>query len=160
MPLQLTETTLVSGQLMPPEIVDLNDYQVDDWPTTPDGEARQADEIVRHYRTVVWHPAVESPTYWGITDHGAWLGAPSGLLRRDGSRKPSFNALHDLIRREWWYPRTTMRPDGTGAVRQYGFAVHYRVAASGVDAHVDVAAGQRNDVVVSLPVLGNRPQSH
>ena len=29
---------------MPPEIVDLNDYQVTDWPTTPEGEERQARE--------------------------------------------------------------------------------------------------------------------
>ena len=28
LPIRFTETTLVSGQLMPPEIVDLNDYQV------------------------------------------------------------------------------------------------------------------------------------
>ncbi|HEY6569920.1 MAG TPA: endo-1,4-beta-xylanase, partial [Candidatus Limnocylindrales bacterium] len=42
LPIQFTESTLVSGHLMPPEIVDLNDYQVADWPTTPEGEARQA----------------------------------------------------------------------------------------------------------------------
>jgi endo-1,4-beta-xylanase len=38
LPIHFTETTLVSGQLMPPEIVDLNDYQVNDWPTTTEGE--------------------------------------------------------------------------------------------------------------------------
>ncbi|MCL1801394.1 MAG: endo-1,4-beta-xylanase, partial [Promicromonosporaceae bacterium] len=41
-PIHFTETTLVSGDLMPPEIVDLNDYQVTEWPTTPEGEERQA----------------------------------------------------------------------------------------------------------------------
>ena len=40
LPLHFTETSLVSGQLMPPEIVDLNDYVVDSWPSTPQGEAR------------------------------------------------------------------------------------------------------------------------
>jgi hypothetical protein len=40
-----TETTLVSGRLMPPEIVDLNDYQVEKWPTTPE-EERQASETI------------------------------------------------------------------------------------------------------------------
>ena len=49
LPLHLTETTLVSGELMPPEIVDLNDYRVATWPSTPEGEARQADDVVRHY---------------------------------------------------------------------------------------------------------------
>ena len=66
LPLHWTETTLVSGELMPPEIVDLNDYQVDDWPTTPEGEARQADEVERHYRTLVGHPAVAAITWWGL----------------------------------------------------------------------------------------------
>src|SRR3712207_5763869 len=42
LPLHWTETTLVSGDLMPPEIVDLNDHRVDAWPSTPEGEERQA----------------------------------------------------------------------------------------------------------------------
>jgi endo-1,4-beta-xylanase len=89
LPLHLTETTLVSGHLMPAEIVDLNDYQVDDWPSTPEGEERQADDLVRHYRTLLSHPSVEAITYWGLTDRGAWLGAPAGLVRADGSPKPA-----------------------------------------------------------------------
>jgi len=39
LPLHLTETTLVSGHLMPADIVDLNDYQIPEWPTTSEGEA-------------------------------------------------------------------------------------------------------------------------
>ncbi|HPU63854.1 MAG TPA: endo-1,4-beta-xylanase, partial [Mobilitalea sp.] len=38
LPLHFTENTLISGDLMPPEIEDLNDFQVDEWPTTPEGE--------------------------------------------------------------------------------------------------------------------------
>jgi endo-1,4-beta-xylanase len=71
LPIHFTESTLVSGHLMPPEIEDLNDYQVESWPSTPEGEERQADEIVRHYRTLVSHPSVEAVTYWGISDDGA-----------------------------------------------------------------------------------------
>ena len=82
LPLHFTETTLVSGHLMPPEIVDLNDYQVSDWPTTPDGEARQADEVEAHYSTLLAHPAVEAITWWGFPD-GGWLNAPS----RAGARR-------------------------------------------------------------------------
>lgn len=140
LPLQLTETTLLSGDLMPKEIVDLNDYIVDSWPSTPEGEARQADEIVRHYRTVVGHPAVESLTYWGITDHAAWLGAPSGLLRADGSRKPAYDALHGLIRGEWWYPSTTHTTDELGAIRVTGFAGTYRVATAAGAAEVELGS--------------------
>ena len=70
LPLHWTETTLVSGHLMPPEIEDLNDYRVASWPSTPEGEARQADDVVRHYRTLVGHPAVQAITYWGLDRRG------------------------------------------------------------------------------------------
>lgn len=128
LPLHLTETTLVSGHLMPREIQDLNDYQIPQWPTTAEGEARQAGDIVRHYRSLVAHPAVQSINYWGITDDGAWLGAPSGLIRKDGSRKPAYDALEALIKGEWWLPPTDMRtgPDGTLTVE--GFHGHYTVS--------------------------------
>lgn len=141
LPLQFTETTLLSGDLMPRHIVDLNDYVVPSWPSTPEGEDRQADEIVRHYRNVVAHPSVESLTYWGITDHGAWLGAPSGIIRVDGTRKPSYDALHDLIRGEWWYPETTLTTDTDGAVRVKGFAGDYRISGPTGVAEVALTAG-------------------
>src|SRR6201999_3970870 len=114
--------------LMPAEITDLNDYQIPSWPTTGEGEERQAAEIVRHYRSLVGHPAVQSINYWGITDDGAWLGAPVGLLRGDGTRKPSYDARAGLIKGEWWLPPTEMRtsPDGTVSVR--GFFGSYAAA--------------------------------
>jgi endo-1,4-beta-xylanase len=131
LPLHFTETSLVSGELMPPHIDDLNDWQVDEWPSTPDGEARQADELERHYRALVGHPAVEAITYWGITDRGAWLNAPIGLLRADGTPKPSFDALRDLVKGEWWLPPTTVRTDAAGQVFVRGFAGDYAVRRAG-----------------------------
>jgi endo-1,4-beta-xylanase len=141
LPLHLTETSLVSGHLMPPEIEDLNDYQIPDWPTTPEGEARQADEIVRHYRTLVAHPAVQSINYWGLSDAGAWLGAPVGLVRADGSRKPSYDALEGLIKGEWWLPPTELRTDADGRVTVRGFLGEYGIAAAGQEASFPLAAG-------------------
>ncbi|MGC5221194.1 endo-1,4-beta-xylanase [Micromonospora sp. DT81.3] len=148
LPLQLTETTLLSGELMPREIVDLNDYVVESWPSTPEGEVRQADEIVRHYRNVVAHPAVESLTYWGITDHGAWLGAPAGLLRRDGTRKPAYDALRALIRDEWWYPRTQLRTDAAGGVTVHGFAGSYRISTPYGTEEVELSPGRTVSTVI------------
>lgn len=133
LPLHLTESSLVSGELMPSHIVDLNDWQPDSWPSTPEGEARQADEIERHYRSLVSHPAVEAITYWGITDRGAWLGAPIGLLRADGSRKPSYDALHRLVKDEWWLAPTTLRTDAAGRVTVRGFRGDYLLRAGGRD---------------------------
>ncbi|WP_199584318.1 endo-1,4-beta-xylanase [Blastococcus sp. TF02A-30] len=129
LPLHWTETTLVSGELMPPEIEDLNDHQVDSWPSTPEGEARQADDVVRHYRTLLAHPSVEAVTYWGITDRGSWLGAPAGLVRADGSPKPAYDALRGLVKGEWWLPPTPVRTDGDGRAEVRGWAGEYRVTA-------------------------------
>ncbi|MDA8440228.1 MAG: endo-1,4-beta-xylanase, partial [Propionibacterium sp.] len=127
LPLHLTETTLLSGHLMPREVVDLNDYQIPDWPSTPEGEERQADEVVRHYRTLVGHPAVQAITYWGLTDDGAWLGAPGGLVRADGTPKPSYRALQGLVKDDWWLAPTRVRTDAEGRLGVTGFLGEYRV---------------------------------
>lgn len=129
LPLHLTETSLVSGHLMPADVVDLNDYQISAWPSTPEGEARQADEVERHYRSLVSHPAVEAITYWGMTDAGAWLGAPIGLVRADGTPKPSYHALHGLVKGEWWLAPTTVVTDAEGRVAVNGFAGEYQLSA-------------------------------
>ncbi|GGL28825.1 endo-1,4-beta-xylanase [Planomonospora parontospora] len=130
LPIHFTETTILSGHIMPAEIEDLNDYQIPEWPTTPEGEARQADEIVRHYRTLLSHPSVEATTYWGISD-GGWLGAPGGLVRVDGTPKPSYDALRSLVKDEWWLAPTTMVTDADGTVRFNGFLGEYEVSAAG-----------------------------
>ncbi|MCS6569588.1 endo-1,4-beta-xylanase [Curtobacterium flaccumfaciens pv. flaccumfaciens] len=134
LPLHLTETSLVSGDLMPAHIVDLNDHQVASWPSTPEGEARQADDIERHYRSLVGHPSVEAITYWGITDAGAWLGAPIGLVRADGTPKPSYDALRRLVKEEWWLGPTVLRTDDRGRVQVRGFRGDYRVDVRGTSA--------------------------
>ncbi|WDF32002.1 endo-1,4-beta-xylanase [Arthrobacter agilis] len=147
LPLHLTETTLLSGDLMPPEIVDLNDYQIPSWPSTPEGEARQADEIVRHYRSLVGHPAVQAITYWGLTDDGAWLGAPGGLVRTDGTPKPSFDALRSLIKGEWWLPRKTIRTDHDGRLSITGFLGDYVIERDGQSAPVSLSRGRETATV-------------
>jgi endo-1,4-beta-xylanase len=138
LPLHWTESTLVSGALMPPEIIDLNDHRVDEWPSTSAGEARQADEVVRHYRTLYEHPAVSAITWWGLPD-GGWLNAPSGLLHADGRAKPSFHALRGLIKGDWWLPPTDLVADEDGRVSFAGVAGEYEVTAAGGSAILDVA---------------------
>ena len=153
LPLHFTETSLVSGELMPSHIDDLNDWQVDAWPSTPDGEARQADELARHYRALVGHPAVEAITYWGITDRGAWLNAPIGLLREDGTPKPSFDALRSLVKGEWWLPPTIVRTDAAGRVSVRGFAGAFTVRRTGTDvapAAITIARGAATEVSLTL----------
>lgn len=140
LPLHLTETTLLSGHLMPPEIVDLNDYQIPDWPSTPEGEARQADEVERHHRTLFGHPAVQASTYWGLTDDGAWLGAPGGFVRADGTPKPAYDALRRLVKEEWWTPETAVRTDAEGRFALEGFLGEYAVTSADGAASLTLAA--------------------
>ncbi|GAB4081000.1 1,4-beta-xylanase [Modestobacter muralis] len=150
LPLHLTETTLLSGDLMPPEIEDLNDWQVDEWPSTPEGEARHAEEVVQHHRTLLSHPAVQGATYWGVTDAGAWLGAPVGLVRADGTPKPSYTALHDLVKGEWWLAPTTLRTDDAGRVSVTGLLGDYAVSGPGGTAEVALDQAGPVDVDVRL----------
>ena len=142
LPLHMTESTLLSGDLMPSDVGDLNDYRIPEWPSTPDGEERQADELVRHYRSLVSHPSVQAINYWGITDNGSWLGAPVGLVRADGTLKPSYEAVRSLIKGEWWLSRTGMRTDADGRVQVSGFFGDYRVEAGGETGDFSLTAGQ------------------
>lgn len=151
LPLQMTETTLVSGDPMPKHIGDLNDYIVDEWPSTPEGEERQAEELSRHFRTVYAHPATESLTYWGMTDHGSWLGAPSGIVRADGSRKPAFNALRSLIRDDWWYPGENLVTDEAGLLYIEGFTGDYLLEGTEGASNVRLEQGTVELDAVLLP---------
>jgi len=157
LPIHFTETTLLSGHLMPPEIEDLNDYRIPDWPSTPEGEERQADEVVRHYRTLASHPAVQAVTYWGLSDDGAWLGAPGGFVRADGTPKPSYDALHGLVKGDWWLAPTTMRTDDAGRVRLRGWFGDYEVRGPGGSAGFALGRGtgdQQVRLVGQVPRAG------
>ena len=100
LPIHFTENTLISGEIMPAYIEDLNDWQVPSWPSTPEGEARQAREISEMYTALFSHPLVEAITTWDFND-GCWLKAPSGVVREDNSEKPAYLALQKLIHGDW-----------------------------------------------------------
>lgn len=123
LPIHFTENTLVSGHLMPPEIVDLNDYQIDEWPSTPEGEERQRKEWREMYEILFAHPLVEAVTGWDFTD-GGWLGAPSGLVRKDGTPKPVYNELKKLFKEEW-NTDYTVHTDSEGFAEVTGFKGDY-----------------------------------
>ena len=130
LPIHFTENTLISGEIMPAHIVDLNDWQVDEWPTTPEGEQRQAKEIEEMYRILFSHPLVEAITTWDFTD-GAWLKAPSGFIREDGTTKPSYDMLKDLVKKEWWTD-TSVTTDENGFATVVGIKGDYKLSAEGL----------------------------
>lgn len=149
LPIHFTENTLLSGHLMPPEIVDLNDYQVTDWPSTPEGEERQAREVVQHYETLFSHSLVQSITWWDLSD-GHWLNAPAGLLRRDGSSKPAYDELIKKIKSEWWLSPTTFSTDESGSLHFSGFPGEYEVACAGTR-NTFALEGGKNRTEICLP---------
>ncbi len=127
LPIHFTENTLISGEIMPPHIVDLNDWQVDEWPGTPEGEERQAREITEMYSVLFAHPLVEAITTWDFND-GCWLNAPSGFVRRDNSEKPSYEALKKLIHGDW-ETHETIAADEEGFISFSGFKGDYMLQA-------------------------------
>jgi GH35 family endo-1,4-beta-xylanase len=128
-PLHFTENTIISGDLMPPHIVDLNDWQVETWSSTPEGEARQAAELAEMYAILFAHPQVHAITAWSGGDN-AWLHAPAGLLRTDNSEKPAYKALRAQIEHEW-HTELTSRTNADGNIRLEGFKGAYQVECGG-----------------------------
>ncbi|MBN1449931.1 MAG: endo-1,4-beta-xylanase [Anaerolineales bacterium] len=149
LPIHFTENTIVSGHLMPPEIVDLNDYQVSEWPSTPEGEQRQAQEVVLHYKTLLAHPAVQAITWWDLSD-GGWLNAPAGLLRKDHSCKPAYDELLKLVKGEWWLPLTKIITDANGQFTFNGFLGEYELSIG--DQKTIFSLREKGDVLISINV--------
>jgi Beta-1,4-xylanase len=129
LPIHFTEVTILSGKLVPPEVADLNDYEVkaEDWPSTPEGEERQARQAVEFYQTIMSNPLVAGITWWDFAD-GKWLNAPSGLVHRDDSSKPVYDELLKLIKGEWWLAPTRFATDREGKIRFEGFFGEYELS--------------------------------
>lgn len=146
-PLHFTETTLQSGEMKK----NLNwQGRYDDWPSTPEGEARQARDVAEFYRVLFSHPAVEAITWWDFSDFRAWLGAPAGLVRKDMSPKPAYEALMNMVRKEWWTGPLDLKTDGQGKVRFRGYLGGYEVRAGGASAGFELPKPGEAAVTVTL----------
>lgn len=148
LPLHFTENTLISGDLMPDYIVDLNDWQVDEWPSTPEGEARQAKEWEEMYRILYDHPLVEAVTGWDFAD-GAWLNAPSGLIKKDNTLKPAYHKLKSMIKDEWWTD-ITVRTDDNGNVLVSGVRGEYELVDGDSVANITLSKGMEKNLHIEL----------
>jgi GH35 family endo-1,4-beta-xylanase len=144
-PLHFTELTVLSGEhgweLPPP------------WPTTPEGEAHQADYVERLYTVLFSHPAVEAITWWDFMD-GAWQGAPAGLVRADLTPKPAYERLMGLVKGKWW-TAAEAETDAAGAARFRGFLGRYRITvttpAGAVEHDLTLKRGADNTLTVVAP---------
>ena len=148
LPIHFTENTLISGELMPRHIEDLNDWVVPSWPTTPEGEERQARQMEEMYRVLFAHPLVEAITNWDAVD-GCWLGAPSGVLRADNTPKPAFEMLDRLIHEEWG-TELELRTDGEGFVSFTGMLGSYEIDCGGKTLHFELSKENQETIHLTL----------
>ena len=148
LPIHFTENTLISGDIMPAHIVDLNDWQVDEWPSTPEGEERQAREISEMYTALFSHPLVEAITTWDFND-GCWLKAPSGFVHEDNSIKPSYEALKQLIHGDW-ETHETLITDAEGCLSFTGFKGGYTVRADAGSAGFTLDKDLQKELILNL----------
>lgn len=126
LPLHFTEITILSGDLVPENIVDLNDAERKDWPSTEEGELNQAEEVSEMYSQLYAHPSVEAIIWWDMKD-GNWLNAPSGLIRRDLSEKPAYKKLKQLIYKEWGFQKQDITIDSQGNLKIRGPEGEYQI---------------------------------
>jgi GH35 family endo-1,4-beta-xylanase len=125
-------------------------------PLGEQGEAAQAEMARNLYRLWFSHPAVEAITWWNLVDDTAapgedkWLG---GLLRRNFTPKPAWNALRKLIQEDW-RTRAERQSGAASEVRFQGFYGDYRatVTRDGKQKTVQfrVAKGAPNVIEVRL----------
>jgi GH35 family endo-1,4-beta-xylanase len=152
-PLHFTEVTVLSAETRTG--INYRGRPATDWPTTPAGEASQAEYVANFYTLLFSHPAVRAITWWDLSDEGAWLGAPAGLLRRDMTPKPAYERLLQLVRGKWW-TRASGRTNGAGEYETRAFLGSYKitVAAAGrtrtMNAEVTKNEDGRNVVTVRL----------
>jgi GH35 family endo-1,4-beta-xylanase len=139
-PLHFSETTILSGERV------WDKAKGSPWPSTPEGEAFQAREVERFYTMLFSHPAVEAITWWDFSDRGAWKGAPAGLVRKDMTPKPAYDALKRLVKGAWWSAaQVRSGPDGTAGFR--GFLGDYRLT---------VRAGSKPAVVTTATLAKDK----
>ena len=122
-PLHFTETTILSGAR------GWDKPRGSEWPSTAEGEAYQAQHVVRFYTMLFSHPAVEAITWWDFSDYQSWKGAPAGFLRSDMTPKPAYHELMKLVKGKWW-TTTTLETGGNGTAEFRGFLGDYRVTVT------------------------------
>ncbi len=104
-------------------------------PNSPDGERDQASVTRNFYRLWFSHPQVNAITWWNFVDGTAAKGEDkmlAGLVHRNFSPKPAFEALDRLINHDW-KTKVTATSAASGTVEFRGFLGEYTVTAQAGD---------------------------
>jgi GH35 family endo-1,4-beta-xylanase len=147
-PLHFTEATIISGERK--RAIRWHGPAYKDWPSTPAGERRQAEQVAELYTVLFSHPAVEAVTWWDFSDRNAWLGAPSGLIRKDMSPKPAYEQLMKLVKGKWWTAEQQLKTDAAGRVTFRGYLGEYVLEAGGKKRSFRLNAAGKAEATVKL----------
>lgn len=147
LPIHFSELTVLSGAYMTD-----NDYSKTrtNWKTNENGERQQAQEVYKIYTTLFSHPSVQAITWWDLSDYGAWMGAPAGLIRSDMSPKPAYEVLQRLIKKEWWTGPLQLKTNPDGQVTFRGFFGKYRLTVNGRVVEFDLTKAGSDTIEVML----------
>ena len=113
-----------------------------------EGEERQARQMEEMYRLLLEHPLVQAVTGWDFSD-GGWLGAPSGVIRKDNSAKPSWAMLQKLFHEEW-HTAGEVRTDENGIAEVSGYKGSYSIAGDGFEGNFELHETSEEPVQLSL----------
>ena len=126
-------------------------------PKTPEGERDQATVARNFYRLWFSHPQVNAISWWNLVDDTAVKGEDkwsAGLVRRDFSPKPAFEALDRLINHDW-KTQVTARSGAAGEAAFRGFHGNYTVTVQAAGKTViqpfTLKQGAVNDWIMKLP---------
>ncbi|MBO5235432.1 MAG: endo-1,4-beta-xylanase [Alistipes sp.] len=93
-------------------------------------EGRAIQKMLAHNLYRIWfsHPQVAGITWWNMVDGGAVAGEPSysGLFDMNMKRKPSYEALDNLINHEW-KTRLSTKVDAERNISFRGFRGDYKI---------------------------------
>jgi len=114
-------------------------------------QQEQADYAEKFYRVCFSHPAVTAISWWDFADNTGIFVAGGGLLQRDMTPKPAYEALRKLIKEEW-HTRVTTRTDADGKATLAGYYGDYAVTATQGDKTLQASVTLVKDAAAPLGV--------
>ncbi|PZV12411.1 MAG: hypothetical protein DCF20_17670 [Pseudanabaena sp.] len=126
-PIVFTEVSSLSGAIKP----DLDFSRTyTDWQSDPINELKQADYLESFYRIAYSYSHITGIFLWTFSDLGAWLGAPTGILHKDGTPKPAFIRLNRLIN-ETWRTEVQLKTNNNGyAIVDSAYEGEYKITTA------------------------------
>jgi len=95
--------------------------------STARGEAEQTEYALSVIRVLFSHPKIAGIIWSDFADGNPNSESPDGLMRKDGTPKPIYGKLADLIHKEWW-TTTSGTTDSTGKYSIQAFYGEYAIS--------------------------------